>query len=115
MGFFGGSSQSMASNNNVVDFNPVINVGDGNTSKQDKTLDNTQTVSPKLDDGFTASVGLGFGGSGSGGTVATSKDNGTTDVQPTGTSSLSNGLSSTYLLIGGGIILLLTLFKKKKR
>lgn len=115
MGFFGGSSQSTASNNNIVDFNPVINVGEGNTTKLDKALENTQSVSPKVDEGITASVGLGFGGSGSGGQIATSKDNGTTDMQPTLTSGLSSGISSTYLIIGGGILLIMTLFKKKKR
>lgn len=117
MGFFGGSSQSTASNNNVVDFNPVINVGDGNTSRQDKTLENTATVSPKLDDStaLSASVGLGFGGSGSGGTATTATQGATADVQPTGLTNGTNNSATTYLLIGGAILVVMMLGKKKRK
>lgn len=71
MGLLGGSSMSTSSVVNSLDFSPVFNMGDGNTSKMDKTVDQTATVRPRLDEGITASVGVGVGGgSGSGGTVS---------------------------------------------
>lgn len=120
MGLFGGSSQSTATSSNILDFNPVFNIGDGNTSAQDKTLDATQTVTPKLDDstGISGSVGLGFGGSGSGGTAQTSRTN--EDVQPLNTapatSNLLSGINTSYLIYGAvGLVGLVFLSRRKKR
>lgn len=117
MGFFGGSSQSVSSASNIMDFNPVFNIGDNNTSAQDKTLSSSQTTSPKLDDStnLSASVGLGFGGSGSGGTATSVKSG--DDTQPTGIAELKSGISSInplYIILGVGGIILYKIIKKKK-
>ena len=113
MGLFGGSSLSTSSSSNILDFNPIFNIGDGNETALDKTLDQTATTSPRLDDSFglSASVGVGVGGTGSGGTAQTSRQQ-QEDYQPITTKSAteSNGVSGvnlTYLfvaLIGGGAL-----------
>jgi len=113
MGLFGGSSQSTSSSSNILDFNPVFNIGDANSTALDKTLDQTATTSPRLDDSFglSASVGVGVGGTGSGGTAQTSRQQ-QEDYQPITTKSASetNGVNGTNLiyiitaLIGGGAL-----------
>lgn len=119
MGFLGGSSQSTSTALNTLDFSPVFNLGDGNSSAMDKTFDNNQTTSPRLDDstGISASTGVGFGGSGSGGTAQTSRqqleDKQPTQVKPANSSILPTSINPTYLLIGGGVIAVLLVLKKR--
>lgn len=101
MGLFGGSSQSTLTNSNNIDFNPIINIGDSNSNAFDKQTDLAQTTAPKLDDSFglSASVGVGVGGTGSGGTASLQKST-NDDVQPAQTYPVtqnSSGLSGFSL------------------
>ena len=118
MGLFGGSSQSTSSSSNVLDFNPVFNIGDNNSAAQEKSLDTAQTISPQLDDstGVSASVGV-LGGSGG---LASLSDGDMTAQQPmqTATASNANTLSSInplYLISGIGLIGLILVMKKTKK
>lgn len=121
MGLFGGSSQSTSSSSNILDFNPVFNIGDGNTSKQDKELSATQSTSPELDDSFglSASVGVGVGGTGSGGTAQLSRSQ-EEDNQPltTKTATTTSAQDNTMFLYGaialGGFGLFYLMSKKKR-
>lgn len=74
MGIFGGSSQSSAQVTNSINFNPSIQVGDANTATPTSKTEQTALQSPTLKDDLAASVGLGFGGSGSGGPVSKGSD-----------------------------------------
>jgi len=122
MGLFGGSSQSTSSSSNILDFNPVFNIGDGNTSKQDKELTSTQSTSPELDDSFglSASVGVGVGGQGSGGMASLQRSE-NEDNQPlttataTTTTTAQNNMFLYGVLALGGFGLFYFLNKKKKR
>lgn len=119
MGLFGGSSQSTSSSSNVLDFNPVFNIGDSNSASQEKSLDTAQTISPQLDDstGVSASVGVGVGGQGSGGLATLEK--GGQSQQPIQTATKSTGtmdnINPTYLVAGAGVLALVLFMKKKKK
>ncbi len=116
MGFFGGSSQSTSSLVSSIDFSPVIQFGEDIGATQDKIVSQTQSVTPKLDDSHTASVGV-LGGTG--GAVGKSGDIG--GEQPTNTEILPIGkgldINPTVLYVAGaGIIVFLGFkaFSKKK-
>lgn len=85
MGMFGGSAQSSQGNQQNLDFSPIFNIGDSNSNETRKTADQAQTISPKVDDSFSAaaSVGVGVaGGSGSGGPATLSQQKTYDDIQP---------------------------------
>lgn len=70
----GSDNQNTASVTNSVFFNPTITVGDKNDTDQKQATDLTSAVTPKQDNSYTGSLGLGIGGSGSGGPVQRSGD-----------------------------------------
>lgn len=132
MGLFGGSSQSTSSSSNVLDFNPVFNIGDSNSASQEKSLDTAQTISPQQKDeaslswdflnpkvSASAGVAMAPGSSAMGGTSSLSDESGQAQ-QPmqTATASNANTLSSInpiYLIGGIGLIGLILVMKKTKK
>lgn len=121
MGLFGGSSQSTSSSSNVMDFNPVINIGENNSSSLDKQLDQTSTLSPsQKDDGWSLSAAASAGvalapySSASGGTAQLEQ---TEDLQPIETTTATGtGLSSVnpIYLIGGLVAIGGLIYSMKK-
>lgn len=118
MGLFGGSSQSTSSSSNILDFAPVFNIGEDITSSTDKTLEQTSSVAPKLDDSIGVSASVGVAG-GSGGT-ATLQRSQNEDAQPTvvkSANSSDNKMSELlpFLLIGGAVVVVVGLMNKKAK
>lgn len=116
--FGGGSAQSTSSVTSTIDFSPVFNIGDDNESAIDKKLEQTSSVTPKLDESMTASVGVGVaGGSGSGGAVMRSEDVPQPILRGSGKVFLEENKQLIYLAgaVAGGVILVKTLKNKKKK
>lgn len=122
MGMFGGSSMSTSTITSSIDFSPVIQFGESQSARQDKVNEQTQSVSPKLDESMTASasVGVGVGGDGTGGTASTNRVQ-EEDQQPLKTTSASLGknfledINPTYLVAGAGAVALFMYTKKNKK
>lgn len=123
MGLFGGSASSSSSLNNALTFNPVITVGDDNTSKstakQRGSADATATTKDEF--GMSAGVALGPNSNAQGGAVSRNAG----DIQPMNKTEASDSnffndgvlsrISPLYLIgglvvIGGGYII----YKKVK-
>jgi LPXTG-motif cell wall-anchored protein len=121
MGLFGGSSQSTSSVVSTINFDPTIQFGENQEATSEKTLDQTATTSPRLDDslGLSASVGVGVGGTGSGGTATTSRlqDESTAPTLAKADGVITNNQYLIYggiaLAVGGGVYFFMK--KKKKR
>lgn len=121
MGIFGGASQSTSSSSNILDFAPIFNIGDGITSSQRKTLDQTTSTSPKLDDSFglAASVGVGVGGDGTAGPASFSRMQ-QEDTQPLKIKNVASNNADfekyiPYALAVGGASVAYYLYKKNKK
>lgn len=111
------SSMSTSSSINNLDFSPVFNMGDDNTTSMEKSLEQSPTVSPRQDNstGVAASVGVA-GGSGGPATMTRVQD----EVQPTQTAvqgTVADGLNSQYLAyaVAGVGLVGLYLFSKNKK
>ena len=122
MGLFGGSASSSQSLNSNLAFNPVINVGDGNSSDTRSRLKGTAdaTATAKDEFGLSAGVAVGPNASAMGGPV------GVGDTQPmkkktVDDSSFFNDTTKSikhpiYLVLGvGGVAVAYYYYKKKKR
>ncbi|MDX1808308.1 MAG: hypothetical protein R3331_02085 [Sulfurospirillaceae bacterium] len=70
MGFFGGSASSSGIVTSSINFNPSMQFGTDNTAKPSQSVSQTPKLTQTTKDqglAAAASVGLGFGGSGSAG------------------------------------------------
>lgn len=115
MGLFGGGSSSTSGVTSSIDFSPIIQFGEDQSSSFDKKLDQTQDISPKFDDstGISASVGVAGG---AGGPASTARQQQEEYSQPTQTAPLqtmpfktvgsSMGLMGLGALFIGGAFLL---------
>lgn len=116
MGLFGGSSQSTSTSSNILDFNPVINIGENNSSALDKALEQTATVSPKLDDSIGVSAVVPVMST-TGANSAELTRQQTEDLQPIETATATGtGLSSVnpIYLIGGLVAIGGLIYSMKK-
>ncbi len=103
---------------NSISYSPIINIGEDNSAeaKTDQRTSQEQSASQK--DEVTASVGVGVGGDGSGGSVEKSGG----DFQPMGSTTASdffaNDNTKIYLYAAAGLFVLVggyMLLKKKKK
>ncbi|AXX87156.1 hypothetical protein AMRN_1420 [Malaciobacter marinus] len=122
MGLFGGSSQSTSSVVSSIDFSPIIQFGEDQTSTQDKVNRQDATTSPKLDDSLGLSASVGVAG-GTGGPAQTSRYQ-EEDAQPKEAGVLRNigtddNKKLLYIIGGvgaiGAIYLLINKKSKKKK
>lgn len=112
-----GNAQSTSSVVSSIDFSPIIQFGEEQNSAQDKVNHQTQEVSPKQDNGFTASVGVGVGGAGSGGAVARTTTEEDTQPKETYIPTTGTRLDKNFMYVGAGVLALGGLYyitKKKK-
>jgi hypothetical protein len=120
MGLFGGSAQGGTSSvNNAIDFMPVFNMGDSNSTSTDKRADQTSTVTPTLDDSFgmAASVAAGSGTSAAPATLSQNSPQPTQVGQLSSIPSFSGASSNMILIVGAlglGAVGLFLILKKKK-
>ncbi len=115
--FGSGNSQTSTSLISSIDFSPVINFGQDNKGEVDKTNDQTSSLTPKQDNSTTASVGVGLGGSGSGGSVQRVQDE--NSINPLKGLNARDKNKIFYLLGGAigltGVYLIVKSTKQKKR
>lgn len=117
MAFLGGDSQSNGQLSSSINFNPVIQLGDDNTTTAKQSSTQTPTSTQKTEQ--TAAASLGFGGSG--GAVGLTQQS--TDAQPTQTKKTASSVSMPQIdtkMLGlgamalGGFMLIKDKKKKKK-
>lgn len=118
----GGSAQNTSSINSSIDFSPIIQFGEDQTSTQDKINKQEAALSPEQDAGFGASLGIGVGGGSGSASLSqpsssyesgkTTSFSDTPGIQKSGLEAL--GITPTQALIGISVVAAAYLFKKKK-
>jgi hypothetical protein len=118
MGLFGGSSSSTQSLNNTFSFNPVINVGDENSSDASARLKGSSDATSSQKDELGLSAGVAFGGNAEGGEVSVSDDSQPMGKQKADDSSFFLGntglINPMYLIAAAAVGVGILIFKSKK-
>ncbi|NOQ31868.1 MAG: LPXTG cell wall anchor domain-containing protein [Helicobacteraceae bacterium] len=121
MGLFGDTNTQITTSNSFnLDFEPIFQIGDGNSTANEKVIDQTSTLSPKQDNSFGAAASVGVAG-GSGGPATFSRAQEEPQAynvapQPISAYKANTSSDSTMYIVGGVVVLLggFFLYKKKK-
>jgi len=109
MALFGGGSASASQTlTNAITYTPILNIGENNDSDLTNSLENRASAEALNKDEVTASVGVGLGGSGSGGAVMKGDTEGGIGVFDTAKSAITKDNSILFGVGGvvvGGVVL----------